>query len=106
MLTAQKTREYERTLGMLAKYKMGPRAPFDCPLAVDLNFFLTQPDRFRKRSHPDVKMDIDNLIKATLDAFNGVLWTDDGRVCELNARKQWGSPCVSIRIYSILQRWA
>ena len=31
--------------------------------------------------------DIDNLIKAVLDACNGILWKDDSQIFELTARK-------------------
>ena len=33
--------------------------------------------------------DIDNLIKFTLDAGNGVLWTDDAIIAILEASKVW-----------------
>lgn len=32
-------------------------------------------------------MDIDNLIKATFDAGNGVLWKDDSLIIDLVVRK-------------------
>lgn len=37
------------------------------------------------------KPDIDNLVKATLDPLNGLLWTDDALICELRAAKRWGT---------------
>lgn len=99
MITAERTREYERTLGTLAKYKMGPMAPFDQPLEVEVTFLMKQPHRFRNRPYPDVANDIDNLLKSTFDALNGVVWKDDCRIISVAARKIWGPGAVMLRVF-------
>lgn len=57
--------------------------------------------------------DLDNYVKAVLDALNGVAWNDDGQVSELVARKQRvgpGEPTgVGLEIISLkdeLPEWA
>lgn len=34
--------------------------------------------------------DLDNVIKIACDGLNDVIWKDDGQVCDLRARKQYG----------------
>lgn len=46
-------------------------------LSLDVSFFVKGNKR----------MDIDNLIKATFDAGNGVLWKDDSLIIDLVVRK-------------------
>jgi Holliday junction resolvase RusA-like endonuclease len=36
---------------------------------------------------PDKKPDVDNYAKTVMDAINGVVWTDDGRVVDLHIEK-------------------
>lgn len=98
MITAAETRAYERTLGELARFKMGPRAPLDEPLSVNLTFLLSRPPRFHRRFYPDVWCDIDNLTKSTLDGLNKILWKDDRRIVELYARKAWAKERGSLLI--------
>ena len=38
---------------------------------------------------PTVKPDIDNVVKAALDAMNGVVYADDKQVFELSITKQY-----------------
>lgn len=40
--------------------------------------------------HPTARPDLDNYIKAALDACNAVLWADDCQVVSLAARKFYG----------------
>jgi Holliday junction resolvase RusA-like endonuclease len=102
MIQSEKTRVYERDLGQLARYKMGPLAPFDQPLSVKLTFRLEQPHRFRNRPHPDVICDIDNLEKSTLDALNKIVWVDDKRIVHVEKKKEWskGSGSLYLEVYT------
>jgi Holliday junction resolvase RusA-like endonuclease len=90
--TPKVTLEYERELASLYK---GPR--FSCNmLAVKMLFshdgVEIQIEELRPK--PDVEMpktklrgDIDNYVKAVLDALNGIAWGDDSRVVVLHAEK-------------------
>ena len=37
------------------------------------------------------KPDIDNLVKAILDALNGIVWKDDAQVTQINIQKIWSA---------------
>ena len=48
------------------------------------------------------KPDIDNYIKAVLDASNGMLFKDDGQVAELSAKKMYSlQPRIEIEIKTL-----
>lgn len=54
------------------------------------------------RTHRHRGPDLDNLVKATLDALNGEAWTDDARVRELRACVvQDPEPRVVVRVWRI-----
>ena len=54
------------------------------------------------QSRPSAKPDIDNVIKAVLDALNGIAYKDDARVVELEARKVYGNePGVAVEIHAV-----
>lgn len=38
---------------------------------------------------PAVRPDIDNYVKAILDALNGIMFSDDGKIVELIAYKRY-----------------
>lgn len=60
------------------------------PVGVELVVALVRPTSARKRAHPCVRPDLDNYTKTVLDAATRAgLWTDDGQVVELRARKAY-----------------
>ena len=86
--TAAKVTQYKNALILMLKHK-APIAPLDQPLKVTLDFYLTPPKtKPRHKSRlPRVRPDIDNYAKVILDALNGIYWTDDGIICDLQIRK-------------------
>ena len=94
----KKVTVFKRKLGMLAKQQMLDRGlePFDGPLEVCMEFYrpvqasLSKKERARRLSgvhRPKVKPDLDNYIKSTSDALNGILWADDNLIVSLQAEK-------------------
>lgn len=94
----KKVTVFKRKLGMLAKQQMLDRGlkPFDGPLEVRMEFYrpvqaiLSQKERARRLSgvhRPTVKPDLDNYIKSTSDALNGIIWEDDNLIVSLQAEK-------------------
>lgn len=94
--TPNATRFFERNLALLAS-KHRPKMPLDGPLDVKLLFQLKKP-RSVKRIQPSVKPDLDNYVKATLDALKE-FWTNDSQIVSLYAKKQYGLiPFIQIQI--------
>lgn len=94
----KKVTVFKRQLGMLAKQQMLDRGlePFDGPLEVCMEFYrpvqasISKKERARRLSgvhRPTVKPDLDNYIKSTSDALNGILWADDNLIISLEAKK-------------------
>ena len=94
----KKVTVFKRQLGMLAKQQMLDRGlePFDGPLAVRFEFYrpvqasISKKERARRLSgvhRPTVKPDLDNYVKSTSDALNGIIWTDDNCIVGLMAEK-------------------
>lgn len=75
-----------------------PAEPYDCPIRVDVDFFLPRPARLKRKKDLDrpipmtSKPDRDNLDKAPLDALTRLgLWTDDCLVFAGWVRKWYAS---------------
>jgi len=83
-----KTVTWERTLKYEA-LKMKPTEPLDGPLRIELHFYFPRNKAAKKRPYPHVRPDLDNLEKAVMDALNGVIWTDDARVCSKTSAKHY-----------------
>lgn len=91
--TDPKTRAYEAGLKAAAGKVMRGRAPFEGALAVSLRFRIPVPPSFSKKRIDAIltgvepyggAFDTDNLAKAVLDGFNGVVFADDRQIAELN----------------------
>jgi len=79
--------------------EQAPDKPLDCPLRVDLYFYLPRPKGHYgtgrnagklKASAPlnhTKKPDIDNLRKLIMDSLTGIFYRDDSLVCEGLTRK-------------------
>ena len=98
MYDPKKVAIFKQKLGMLAKQQMLDRGlePYDGPLEVRMEFYrpvqtsLSTKERARRLSgvhRPIVKPDLDNYIKSTSDALNGIIWADDNCIVCLAAEK-------------------
>lgn len=73
--------------------------PFENALCVDLTFYVGIPSSWAKKRklqaiqgeiRPTIRNgDIDNMVKAILDAGNNLLWVDDSIITDLTARKRY-----------------
>ena len=109
--TPAATRKWEATLGMMAQEQM-PKEVLDQPLRVDVLAVLPRPKRLLRKSDPDgliwapTKPDMDNIIKATLDALKA-FWRDDAVVVDVSGVKVYaeraGRPRMVVRIRSAEQ---
>lgn len=101
---------FKRQLGMLAKQQMLDRGlePYDGPLEVCMEFYRPVQASVSKKERalrllgvhrPTVKPDLDNYIKSTSDALNGILWADDNCIVGLEAKKYYAErPHLTVEI--------
>ncbi|HAB9977055.1 TPA_asm: RusA family crossover junction endodeoxyribonuclease [Listeria monocytogenes] len=92
-----KSKEYKKKIANVAKM-YAPGAPINSPIQIKLIFFVTMPTSKSKKwkqraltgqEFPAVRPDIDNYVKAVLDALNGIMFSDDGKIIELIAYKRY-----------------
>jgi len=89
--TPAKTRAFEDKLKQA--YAEAPLpGPMEGPLNVHVILYLEKPKASKGREFPSVRPDLDNYVKAILDAADGIIWKDDGQICVLHAHKFYGDP--------------
>lgn len=83
--------------------------PYENALCVDLTFYLGIPASWSKQKRMQASQgvirptskrlgDLDNIVKAILDANNGLLWVDDCIITDLSARKRYTSELARVVI--------
>lgn len=96
----KKVTVYKQQLGYLVRQAMQERGlePFDGELTVRFEFYrpvqtsISRKERSRRLlgvHRPTVKPDLDNYVKSTSDALNGILWVDDNLIISLEAKKYY-----------------
>ncbi len=85
--------------------------PIDFPVEIHLEFYFGVPASSSKKKKREMllgaipyskKPDVDNLIKLTLDAMNGIVFKDDSLVVKISAVKRYsGTPQTIIYINPI-----
>jgi len=98
--TPDETRRFENEVRMLARlYK--PEQPWAGPIGICLKFSLPKPKR-PKCNEPICRPDLDNYVKAVLDALDE-FWIDDSQVVHLSATKEYGEPEINVMIVRIAE---
>lgn len=105
-------KKWNRAVVDAARAVMAGRDPWDCPVALDVTFYLprTQVQKLKgggtrtvrldvDRPFPDVAPDLDKLNRAIGDALKraGVL-TNDARIVDSSERKRWEETAPGARI--------
>lgn len=84
--TPKETRDYEEKVArMIAENFKLDR--FTGPVFVDIRVEIKQTG---DRVYPTVKPDLDNVVKALLDAMNKLVYQDDAQICSLTCEKFYG----------------
>ena len=89
--TPEKTRAYERLIGLTAKMAIIGETGIDlnAPVSVDMVFYMPIPKSWSKKKIADAiagrikhtkRPDCDNLFKILCDGCNGILWKDDAQI--------------------------
>jgi Holliday junction resolvase RusA-like endonuclease len=96
--TPKATREYEQLIVSEWEIQHGKATPIENPIAVRVMFYMPIPkatsNKARERMAaglevPVKKPDIDNLLKAVLDALNGKAYQDDNQIVDILAEKRY-----------------
>ena len=90
MYTPLKTRECEKRVLSLFKENFPDHDPIAEPISVDVEVAtdkITIAVSTEEHKPKGMRGDLDNYIKAILDALNGAAWVDDRQIVALTARK-------------------
>lgn len=108
-----KTKAYEGVIKTLAMVEMAGQEPIKGPVHLALISRILPPQSWpawkreaavRGQILPDTKPDPDNIKKAVMDGFNGVVWVDDCQVVSYVHRKEYHeSPAVLAKITTRLE---
>jgi Holliday junction resolvase RusA-like endonuclease len=92
---------------------MADLPPLPGPLALDALFRFPRPKaHYRtgrnagelKPTAPNLhhgRPDLDKLLRALGDALTGIVWTDDGQLARIQARKVYGSPGLHAIVWTL-----
>lgn len=107
VITPEKTRRWEADARMEARRQMDGEDPLENPLFIVIQVTIAPPKSWPKWKREAAldgyiphasKPDIDNVVKAAMDALNGIVYLDDALVFRVDARKFWGTrPGVMVR---------
>ncbi len=100
--TPEKTASYENLINLSYTQALnGAPSPYwDKPVKIKIQAFYQIPKSFSKKRtvaalcrlvRPQVKPDIDNVVKVVCDALNKVAYKDDTQVVEITACKWYGA---------------
>lgn len=91
--------DFKAALGFYAKAALQGQAPFSGEVKLTAEFYRPKP-KPRKGTPPQVSFigDIDNYLKAVMDALIGVCYVDDRQVTALSGRKIFGDPLIKIEL--------
>ena len=95
--------DWKKRIIELAMVVHNHREPFVGPLELHLDFCFPTPKTVKRSGWKDTKPDLDNCIKACMDAMTDAnIWEDDKQVCVLKSTKKWANsdetPRVDIRL--------
>lgn len=108
--TPEKTRVWEGVARLAASEAMQGRPPLEGPVALWVVATFAPPPswpQWRQKLVAEdgvahtTKPDLDNLVKATKDALNGIVWRDDAQVVQIRASKVYGdTPALHVQVVS------
>lgn len=113
-VTPEQTKSYEDLIRWSYK-AAGGQYLGEKLISVDIQAFYPIPQSFSKKKRqsavfeelrPTTKPDCDNVIKAVLDALNGVAYYDDKQVVSVSCNKYYGETgCLKITIKELLKEY-
>ena len=95
---------YKQAIALLAKQQC--REPIDGPVELSIDLFYQKPKSLKGSSlFKTTREDLDNVCKAILDALNGIVYPDDGRVFRFHAAKYYCEPGTQPRTEIAIERY-
>ena len=85
--TPAKYANYKKALKMLFKQFDKVKAPI--ALEINVSLYFVSPKSIKYRKFPMPVGDVDNFLKAILDAGNETLWDDDQQIVKATVSKQY-----------------
>lgn len=100
------SRDWKRTV--MAQTLVGrPLRLLAGPLQGEMDFYLPRPKSAPKRVvYPDKRPDVDNLLKACLDAIRGIVLTDDAQIVSLRVAKHYATGDMTPGVHILLEEVA
>ncbi len=106
--TPSKTAKYEKEIRQSFLAAGGKMIPAGSYVAVTVDAYFSIPKSYTKRKRlecehnikrPDKKPDIDNVLKAVLDALNKVAYADDKQVIGIVCRKWYSHSSGFLKVH-------
>jgi len=85
-----RSKQYKQLIAWHAKkatLSAGLKKPVQGPVSLKVTFYMKK-----------LNADIDNLVKAVMDALTGVVWINDRQVYKVQAEKKKGKPEIAIKV--------
>lgn len=98
--TPNKTKKYEKRVRAAFLESGGETIPAGCYVAITVDAYFRIPKSYTKGkrlacqhnvNRPAKKPDIDNVLKAVMDALNGAAYVDDKQVVSVTCRKYYAA---------------
>lgn len=86
--------EYKEVLGYFALKAMNGREPIKGAIKMTVDIYKPKPKDVTSRNWGD----LDNHVKAIMDALIGIAYDDDRQVVEITARKFFGQSKIIIKL--------
>lgn len=106
--TPGRTMKYEKKIRAAFIASDGKKLPSGCYASISVYAYFGVPKSYSRKKRnecldcvirPAKKPDIDNILKAVLDALNGFAYDDDRQVVSVTCRKFYAAHgCILIRI--------
>lgn len=87
--------DFKDYVGAHAKVAMSGRAPFDGAIKITVDVFTKYEPTSLKAG------DVDNHLKAAMDALNGICYRDDRQIVDATVNVHKGDPHVTIELEAI-----
>lgn len=111
MYTPKRTVEFEKAVAAAFRKENPGTKPLDGPVEVRVYAIWEPPKSTPKRRRAEMianreprtkKPDADNVLKAVLDALNGVAYHDDAQVCKVSAETVYGDEsATAVQVYAM-----